>query len=353
MSHFDYPPGTPTGVVPSLYVVPESDWAHVIGQLFKAINGDGGGTWAPGSFITVGGSGFQLTGTGHSLAASARLNVESTGEVRLKNGALLRADGSAGDIRLEVLSNIATLTAETGSVVKVNSGAALDVYGGLTFKQTGGPGLATWESGTSAVWASGATLTLASGATANLTGATLVRGTMTLKASGGPGSFVVESGTTVTLGGSTTVQPTASEVWQEGATINGVVTRAGIEIRSGTSARTAHRAAFSLPNANADCTVAYGRYNVPLIVTASRVYTVRHTGTVPREGERIRFNRTGIGTPSETFGLAVSREDGTVIFKFGADRQGFCEIEFDGTNWILIAGYQTVSTQSGYYDDVW
>ena len=96
MANFDYPAGTPLGTVPSNYVLPSVDWQTNIQQVFKAPNFEDGSTHAPSAFVTVGGSGFELTGTGHSLAASARLNVESTGELRLKNGALLKADGSVG-----------------------------------------------------------------------------------------------------------------------------------------------------------------------------------------------------------------------------------------------------------------
>ena len=152
MAHFVYPAGTPLGTVSFGYVVPHTDWQTTIQQVFKAINGDQGGTWAPSGFITVGGSGFEFTGTGHSLASSARLNVESGAEVRLKNGALLKADGAGGDIRLEVLTNVATLTIQSGAVQKVEAGGALDVYGGLTFKDTSGPGNATWEANTTAIF---------------------------------------------------------------------------------------------------------------------------------------------------------------------------------------------------------
>ena len=192
MSHFVYPAGTPTGTVPSNYVLPSTDWATTIEQVFKAINGDGGGTWAPSAFITVGGSGFEFTGTAHSVAASARLNVESTGEIRLKNGALLRADGTSGDIRLEVDTNVATLTAQTSTSVNLNGFVNL---GGTVVWTTSGPGTATWQSGTSATFASGSTLTVASGGTAALAGTTTISGAATVS---GTGSVQVASGATVT-----------------------------------------------------------------------------------------------------------------------------------------------------------
>jgi hypothetical protein len=177
MAHFAYPAGTPTGVVPANYVLPSTDWQTNIGQVFKAINGDDGGTWAPGAFITVGGSGFEFTGTGHSLAASARLNVESTGEIRLKAGALLRVDGSSGDIRLEVSSNVATLTAQSGSEVYL-AGATL-VQDQMTLMSTanGGPGSILVQTDAGVTFQSGSGLILSDGSTTSFAGDTLVTST--------------------------------------------------------------------------------------------------------------------------------------------------------------------------------
>lgn len=354
MAHFDYPPGTPTGVVPASYVLPSTDWSYTIAQIFKAINGDDGGTWAPGAFITVGGAGFQFTGTGHSLAAAARLTVQSTGEIRVADGGMVRLDGTgAANIDMKVVSGVPLIDVESGGAIRIKNGGSLDVFGSLSLKDTSGPGTITAEANTTITLLSGATLTASSGTTVNLTGSTLVRGTLTIRNSGGPGSFVMENGTSATLAGLMTYSALATNNWVEGAILQGVVTRTGIEKLSGTGARTAYRAAFTLTNADADVTVEYDRYNVPLIISAARTYTVRHTGTVPRTGERIRFNRTGLTTPSATFGIGIVREDLTVIFKFYAEHQGFCEIEWDGSNWILIAGYQTTGGTSGYYDDVW
>ena len=162
MAHFIYPAGTPLGVVPFGYVFPSSEWQSTIRQVYKAINGDEGGTWAPSTYIVIGGSGFSLTGTGHQLAASARLTVQSTAEIRVANGGLVKLDGTGGDILMKVAAGVATIEVESGAVVQVDAGGALDVYGSATFK-SGGSG--QWESGSSATFLSGATVTLASGRT--------------------------------------------------------------------------------------------------------------------------------------------------------------------------------------------
>ena len=352
MAHNSYPAGTPGGTVPSFYVVPSTDWKTVIDQCYASINGDAGGTWAPLAFITIGGAGLQLTGTGHRIAASARLNVESTGEIRLKNGALLLADGSAGDIRLEVDSNVAKLTAQTGSLITLDFGGAFDVAGGVAVKNTG---IITWESSGSAIFSSGAILTAASGSTVNLSGTTNVRGAFVLKASGGPGSFTQEAGTTALFQGDTVFSGASSITYNSGAEVNGLITRKGTEVRDGTSARTVHRPYYTLPNADADITIAYDSYKIPQSLSTSRVYTVRHTGTVPQAGERIRIFRIGPTTPTTSLASPqIVREDSTILFAFYTERQGWVDLEFDGSDWQVIGGAQYASgANSGYFDDVW
>jgi hypothetical protein len=172
MAHFVYPAGW-VSPVPAVHVPGLVEYELLWDQLYRAINGDTGGTWSPSAFVEVGGSGFNLTGTGHTVAASARLNVASTGEIRVLSGGFL----------------------------SIRSGGALDVYGGLTLKATGsgGPGAMSVESGASITLAASSTMTAASGSTVNLSGVTAVRGAMTLKASGGPGTLNVETGCTATF----------------------------------------------------------------------------------------------------------------------------------------------------------
>lgn len=212
MANFDYPAGTPLGTVPSNYVLPSVDWQTNIQQVFKAPNFEDGSTHAPSAFVTVGGSGFELTGTGHSLAASARLNVESTGELRLKNGALLKADGSVGDIRLEVLSNVATLTAQAASVVNLDG--ITSIGGDMTF-QSSGPASLDFETGVTATWASGSTAVHASGSTTTLAGTTNVSST---------GAVTFQSGSSLT--GQSSAPGTWAGTWGFGSTlaVTGVTT---------------------------------------------------------------------------------------------------------------------------------
>lgn len=189
MAHHTYPPGTPTGVVPTSYVVPETDWAHIIAALYKSINGDEGGTWAPSGFITVGGSGFSFTGTGHQIAASARVTIQSTGEMRVANGGLIKLDGGTGDIELKVSSNVALIDVGNGAALRILAGGSLDVFGTIAV-QSSGPGVVTWADNTTALFNDGSELIFYDGAIATFnSGAELV----------------VESGGNITLNGVMTV----------------------------------------------------------------------------------------------------------------------------------------------------
>lgn len=244
MAHFVYPAGTPLGTVPFGYVVPSTEWQTTIQQLFKAVNGDEGGTWAPSGFITIGGSGLELAGMAHSIAASARLNVESSGEIRLKNGALLRADGTNGDIRLEVLSNVATLTVELAALLKVNGGGTLTadalsevnlnggtyVRGTTTFMSTanGGPGTLVFEGNN--------TLTAASSCTATWNGPWLFGGTLTVYgvltvSSSSAFTSALSVGTNLTVGGN--VATTGNETVGGNLAVTGTTTTTGTVTTNG------------------------------------------------------------------------------------------------------------------------
>jgi hypothetical protein len=60
MSHFAY--FYAGGVINPNTVLPHDFFTHLEQNLFKAINGDDGGTWAPGAAITIGGAGIVISG---------------------------------------------------------------------------------------------------------------------------------------------------------------------------------------------------------------------------------------------------------------------------------------------------
>lgn len=318
-----------------------------------AIDGDAGGTYAPSAAIVIGGSGVTLSGANHHV--SGTLTVDNLAVISIADGGKVKAEGSGGaDITLSVVSNVATMSVGSGAVAKILAGGALDVYGALTLKDTSGPGSITAEDHTTITLASGATLAAASGSTVSLTGTTDVRGNLTLKASGGPGALIQEAGTTTTLNGSTAVGAAATITYATGATIAGLQTRTGGVLKSGSAARTIHRPAALLADADADVTVASDTVRVRQTITATHVYTLRHTGTVPQAGERINAYRSGTTLPSATYAAQFKREDGTEVFTFYALKQGWATFEFDGSDWQLIAWAQfDAADLSGSYGDVW
>lgn len=151
-----------------------------------------GSSHTPSGFVTVGGSGFQLIGTGHEVAASGRVTVQSTGAIYVADGGQIKLNGTgAADIDLKVTSGVALIDAETGSAIRVKAGASLDVFGALAGKSTGA---ATWESGASFTFSSGSTLNIASGTTATLGALLTVNGQIAVS---GTGSITAASGATI------------------------------------------------------------------------------------------------------------------------------------------------------------
>jgi len=238
MSHFIYPSGTPLGTVPFGYVVPSSEWQLTIRQVFRALNGDEGGSWAPASFIVVGGSGFSLTGTGHQIAGSARLTVQNTGEIRLNNGSVLRADGTSGDILLKVSSSIAILEVESGAVFQVDTGGAFDLFGQLTVKQAGA-GNVTWEEDATATFLDGSVITIQAGALAWVYGQEKVGdGGQILMLDGSAMNFVSGSNLTGASG--------AQFAWGGTLAVSGELTFVGSSNWPKMTMRSIYRSKFSL-----------------------------------------------------------------------------------------------------------
>ena len=323
MSNFPQLPGYPYGLKDPF----PSDAANQASEsLEKTVNAADGSSHAPTDMIAWSGA----SGGGFEFSDAFGLSGD--------------ADVSAG----------LTLDAPVSGSVIFGKLVAVDMRGPLSFKASpgGAPGSAAWESGASATWQSGSTLTLASGSTFNLSSAGYVRGQLTIKASGGPGNLTQEVGTTMNFNGAIVVGNAATITYTSGAEVNGLITRKGTEVRDGTTARTAHRAVVQLTDADADLTVDADRYDCPATQAANRTYKLRHTGTAPKEGERIKVTRI-FETAPPAHSVSVIREDGTVLMKFANSRAGDAEFEFASGRWVPIHGYQTLVGTSGIYDDTW
>ena len=86
-----------------------------------AIDGDGGGTYAPSTAIVIGGSGVTLAGTDHHV--SGTLTVDNLAVISIASGGSIKAEGSGtADITLATVANVGTLTVGSGAVVKIQAG---------------------------------------------------------------------------------------------------------------------------------------------------------------------------------------------------------------------------------------
>lgn len=110
---------------------------------------------------------------------------------------------------------------------------------------------------------------------------------------------------------------TAANTFSGGGTISGVFTK------SGTSGRVVDRFSAALGDADADLTVAFDIYLIPTNLAADRMWTLRHTGTVPSQGDRIRVIRAG-GTNDARF----QREDTTILAAITATFFGWIDFMY-------------------------
>lgn len=77
---------SPAGNWAGVTVLLDADMSWFDQLLFKQVNGDDGGTWAPTTPITIGGAGIYLEVGTHSLAAGATFFIDAGGEVQFLQG---------------------------------------------------------------------------------------------------------------------------------------------------------------------------------------------------------------------------------------------------------------------------
>jgi len=107
MAHFTYT--RVGGVWATLTDLLSAEVADLDSKTFRSINGDDGGTWAPGSVIIIGGQGIQVDGPLHA-----------TGEFKAIGGSLTLGD-SSGDVltvgATTIFENGVTFTSPTSPTV--------------------------------------------------------------------------------------------------------------------------------------------------------------------------------------------------------------------------------------------
>lgn len=132
--HFSYtrPGGNWTDGVDALT---EIDLESFEAKMFKAINGDEGGSWAPSAAIVIGGSGITFQGANHNIDNGATITMEALGTI--ESAGLIKVDGATAEIRVGGAGGAINVNA--GGAININTGGDLDIEtGGQLDVKSGG-----------------------------------------------------------------------------------------------------------------------------------------------------------------------------------------------------------------------
>jgi hypothetical protein len=196
MAHFDYiKPGGTWGL---LSLVSSAILEQIDRRLYKTVNGDEGGVWAPTpTAIIIGGLGLQVTGpfaasnANITITTGKFLTVESGGTIAAQSGSIINLAGTTTISGPVTINNGVVVTSEadielTDGELKITHPAALKIDGAATLSQTflvaGGAGIGvantgnvTWQDGAIANHQLGSTTTFALGSSLTING-TLAQG---------------------------------------------------------------------------------------------------------------------------------------------------------------------------------
>lgn len=249
MAHFDYI--KPGGTWALLSLVSAAILQQIDRRLYKTINGDEGGVWAPhlpGSLtptpIIIGGDGLEVTGP--FVAADANvtiptgkfLTVESGGTADFQAGSIFTL---AGDTTISgpITITVGTVVSSEGDIeltdgsLTITDPATLNIDGTTVltkgFLVAGGAGITIANSG-NVTWQSGGASTHQSGASGTYAlGSTLAVNGVLTQGSGGvwtlSGTHNFGATTTITVHSSATVTISCKPTLSGGATINGTFIR--------------------------------------------------------------------------------------------------------------------------------
>lgn len=216
MAHFDYI--KPGGVWGMFSLFTSAIAANIDARIYKTINGDEGGTWAPSAQIIIGGAGLKVVGP--FQATDADITITTGKYLRLNAGShVLGVSGSDAFIA-GTWTYVGTVNVQGGGTVRVSSISGIHMLNGGTAVWDSGS-TAQFESGSYAWFKSGAWLTINPGASLYLSGGMLVSdagaggtaGRITFGSIFGPGKMLVtqygnvefESGSTLDFRGGATL----------------------------------------------------------------------------------------------------------------------------------------------------
>lgn len=280
------------------------------GNLAKAIDGDGGGTYAPSTQIIIGGSGFKVTGAFDVSGAAA-----FTGTVECKAGLSVTTAGTFSCSRAGTFSNGLTVST-AGSFTcsrpaTFSDGLAIDTAGDFTCSRP---------------------FTL----TNVMTTDHLIHADAGVLAFGVTSTGAVQFNTTLNVDGNATFNAYAY--------LNGRTFLAERLVLSGLG-RLAYR---TTTPANANVTLGVDTVDEIFLSesTGGGGYTVTISTTAALPGSRIRISRD-YDAPTGNWTVSVpAYVSGSAFFLMGANASTECrsiELTFDGTNWRRT-GFSKTST---------
>ena len=277
-------PALPSGANPWTFGQPvvEAEWQAFDDAQFKSLNGDAGGTWAPGSQIVFGGAGVKFMGVA---------DINSCAAMTIPLGLILAcAIGS-------VVQFGHTLTFANGSRLEVagafdvNASGTVDVDGGCTVNVA-----------PESLWTLNGNITgtLASQGITSVTGASNV--------SFASGSFLnFNSGNLLFTDAHAAWHFTGATTYSSTCTL----TQACPEIPTGAAATMQWRFAAA-PDANTSFDCSEDTYFRAAAITGNRIYTLLDaTATIPpANGMVLKFS---LGATGAGHTLTFKREDGSTV----------------------------------------
>lgn len=113
--------------------------------------------------------------------------------------------------------------------------------------------------------------------------------------------------------------------------LGGSVSQKGVWVQTSTF-RPGNRLDGSLGDADANVLASIDNWYFAAAPTVARTYTVKHTGTIPETGQRVRISMTRSSAAADAI---FKREDATEIGRIlGAGNGGFVEFQYTGSKWI-------------------
>lgn len=285
----------------SLSTLLASEMESLDAQLYKAINGDGGGVWAPSAIIEIGGLGIRITGA-FVVTSQAELeggaditgNLSVSGGSNLHNTTVTGSCSVSGNIHSDADLSVADDASITGDLTAATVAVGGGLFSGKAFSVTGNAHVSGTFISVGAFFASN---------NASVSGNLSVEGNTTLQAD------LSVDGDTSLLGAVSLTQP---------LTPSGSG-RVRVKAVEGADADTTYTIA------NAECVVV-----LSTSITANRIYSLSTTGAAT--GDRIVFVSRN-GTFQISLGVSGNASENVILKKDAPLYSNWVEYTFVSGKW--------------------